>query len=412
MIHQSINIKDYDYGLPDERIALFPTEPRDASKLLIGRPDGLISDDIFRNLPSYLPEDSILIFNETRVVHARLLFQKLTGAQIEVFCLGPAGDREINQALSSPSPVRWKTLIGGAKRWKEGRLMLNFDTREGLQGILYAEKISRQNEIFEVEFEWHPSRLSFAEVLNAAGQIPLPPYIHREATNQDEDRYQTVYARVNGSVAAPTAGLHFTDEVFEKLEKKNIVKQRVILHVGAGTFRPVEASDVRAHRMHEEEYVIERKTIEYLLNHLNQIKILVGTTTVRTMESLYLAGKRLLSGLPFDQAVHIEQWDAYQGPFPDPAESLEAILNNLHSLGTDSIKGTTRLMIVPGFHFRFTDILITNFHQPRSTLLLLVAAFYGDDWKKAYQYALDNNFRFLSYGDACLFFRKPFDLLP
>jgi len=406
MIDHSINIANYDYQLPEERIALFPVEPRDASKLLVARPNGLITDDIFRNIHTYLPENSLLIFNETRVVHARLLFQKITGAKIEIFCLGPAGDREINQALSSPSPVKWKTLVGGAKRWKEGRLTLNFDTREGYRGVLYATKKGRQEEIFEVEFEWHPARLSFAEVLEAAGQIPLPPYIHREATSEDEDRYQTVYARVNGSVAAPTAGLHFTNEVLDALEKKNIVRQRVILHVGAGTFRPVDADDARTHQMHEEEYVVERETIEFFLNHFNHTKILVGTTTVRTMESLYLVGKNLLNGVAPTQAVHVGQWDAYKGPFPEPTQALEAVLHYLDSHNIERIKGTTRLMIVPGFPFRFVDILITNFHQPRSTLLLLVAAFYGPDWLKAYHYALDNNFRFLSYGDACLFFRK------
>lgn len=406
MIAQTLNIEDFDYPLPEDRIAMYPAEPRDASLLLVGRADGTLTKDIFRNLSAYLPENSLIIFNETRVVHARLLFQKLTGAQIEIFCLGPAGNQEINQALSSQSPVRWKALIGGAKRWKEGRLALNFDTRDGLQGKLYAEKISRDHEVFEVEFEWHPSRLSFAEVLDAAGEIPLPPYIHREATNEDEDRYQTVYARVNGSVAAPTAGLHFTEQVFEWLEKKNIERLRVLLHVGAGTFRPVESNDVRQHQMHEEEYVVEKQTIEYLLNHLHVPKTLVGTTTVRTMESLYLAGKRLLEGINPEEAVHIGQWDAYQGPFPTTEDALRAVTQYLESAQLENITGTTRLMIVPGFTFRFTDILITNFHLPRSTLLLLVAAFYGNDWKKAYQFALEHQFRFLSYGDACLFFRR------
>ncbi|MGC8864480.1 MAG: S-adenosylmethionine:tRNA ribosyltransferase-isomerase [Bacteroidales bacterium] len=406
MIAQNLNIEDFDYPLPENRIALYPAEPRDASLLLIGHRDGSLSKDTFRNLSHYLPEKSLLIFNETRVVHARLVFQKLTGAHIEIFCLGPAGNQEINQALSRPSPVSWKTLVGGAKRWKEGRLVLNFDTREGLQGKLYAEKISRDNEVFEIEFEWHPSHLSFAEVLEAAGQIPLPPYIHREATNEDEDRYQTVYARVKGSVAAPTAGLHFTDEVFQSLDKKEIELLRVLLHVGAGTFRPVETNDVRQHTMHEEEYVIEKQTIEYLLNHLHQPKTLVGTTTVRTMESLYLAGKRLLEGIDPVEAVHIGQWDAYQGPFPSTVDALKAVLHYLKTAQLENITGTTRLMIVPGFTFRFTDILITNFHLPRSTLLFLVAAFYGNNWKKAYQFALDQSFRFLSYGDACLFFRQ------
>ncbi len=406
MMNSTLLITDYDYLLPEERIPLYPAEPRDASKLLIGKPNGMIQEDVFRNLSHHLPEESLLFINETRVVHARLLFQKMTGRRIEIFCLGPADDQEIQHAMGSSSPMKWKVLIGGAKRWKEGRLMMNFDTPEGLQGRLYVEKLTRHNEIFEVMFEWHPSRLSFAQVLEAAGQIPLPPYIHRETTHQDEDRYQTVYARVNGSVAAPTAGLHFTPEVLENIAKKNIKKHRVILHVGAGTFRPVETLDIKAHAMHQEEYVVERKTIECLLNHLEQTKTMVGTTTVRTLESLYIVGKRLLNGIPPDQAVHVGQWDAYQQPFPKTAEALEAIMHHLKNTDAKHISGTTRLMIVPGYTFRFTDILITNFHQPRSTLLLLIAAFYGDNWKKAYDYALQHQFRFLSYGDACLFFRN------
>ncbi len=407
-----IHLNDFIYDLPQERIAQFPVEPRDKSRLLIYNPNtSFLGEDIFKNILKYLPNDSFLIFNETRVVHARMIFRKPTGGQIEVFCLHPISPSTvIETAFQQTSPVIWKAYVGNAKRWKSGVLQMDFDIENQHKGILRVKQIGRNEDTFSLEFSWQPEELTFSQVLEAAGKIPLPPYIRREAQPMDDIRYQTVYAKQNGSVAAPTAGLHFTQDIIQSLPQKNIQPLHLILHVGAGTFKPVDQDDIRQHIMHTEEIIVKRETIENLLLSPHKPRVVVGTTGVRTLESLYQTGKKLLQGMSLDEAVHINQWDPYDGYLPEPAQALKAILNALDKDKKDAIRGTTSLMIIPGYSFQLTDVLITNFHQPRSTLLMLIAAFCGDTWKKAYNYALQHQFRFLSYGDACLFFKNNLQL--
>jgi S-adenosylmethionine:tRNA ribosyltransferase-isomerase len=404
-IPQAISIADYTYELPAKRIAEFPAEPRDSSRLLVYDPaEGLPYGDIFSKLPDYLPANSLIYFNETRVVQARLIFHKESGARIEIFCLSPVTPGPLaEQAFASLGPVIWKTYVGNAKRWKTGTLKMPFQTGKGQTGNLTAEITGRNGNTFFVRFAWEPMGLTFSDVLEATGKIPLPPYIRRDVLPGDRITYQTVYARTNGSVAAPTAGLHFTDNIINELKNKNIQPQQLVLHVGAGTFKPVESDDVSNHTMHTEEIIVSRKTIEALAEGINQPKIVVGTTSVRTLESLYQTGRKLTEGIPFEKAVHTCQWDPYGSARPEPVQAIEAIMRHMKKHNLESLNGSTNLMIVPGYRFMLTDLLLTNFHQPHSTLLLLVAAFCGEGWKKAYQYALDNGFRFLSYGDACLF---------
>ncbi|NMD16904.1 MAG: S-adenosylmethionine:tRNA ribosyltransferase-isomerase [Bacteroidales bacterium] len=403
-----IHLSDFIYDLPQQKIAMFPAEPRDSSRLLVYNPNNdFLAEDIFENVIEYLPHDSLLIFNETRVVHARMIFRKPTGGQIEVLCLNPVSpSSEIETAFQQTSPVIWKAYVGNAKRWKSGVLKMDFEYGNQHRGIFQVRQVGRKEGIFFLEFSWEPEELTFSEVLEAAGKIPLPPYIRRKAIPADDIRYQTVYARCDGSVAAPTAGLHFTEEILQHLPKKDIQPLNLILHIGAGTFKPVDQDDVRQHVMHTEEIIVKCETIERLLISPEKLRIVVGTTGVRTLESLYQTGKKLLQGIPLHRAVHTNQWDPYEGNLPETSMALETILDALDKEGQDAFRGTTSLMIVPGYQFKFTDILITNFHQPRSTLLMLVAAFCGNSWRKAYNYALDHQFRFLSYGDACLFFKN------
>jgi len=404
-----IRIDHYDYPLPENRIAQFPLEQRDRSKLLICK-DGEINDDLFSNLPAYLPENSLLIFNETRVIHARLIFQKASGSHIEIFCLEPlAPFRDHQQAFQQQQWAEWKCLAGNSKRWKTGDLILSF--RHNNQNIRL--KVSRMSMTADgtstVLFSWDPPEMTFAEMLDHAGKIPLPPYIHRQPISQDEITYQTIYARQQGSVAAPTAGLHFSPEVFAEIRKKNIDLLECVLHVGAGTFRPVTSTTLAGHEMHAEKVFISLDNLKKLRDSNGKTLILVGTTTTRIMESLYWQGVKLIKKLTEGPEMDIRQWDPYEMNDSErisKEEALERVIIECEKHQAQGVVGQTSLMIAPGYTFRYPDILITNFHQPRSTLILMIAAYIGVEWRQAYQYALDHDFRFLSYGDSCLFFKS------
>ncbi len=398
-----IRIEDYNYPLPEERIAKYPLAQRDSSKLLFLKGNH-IEEKRFAELPGLLPENTLLLFNETRVIQARLLFQKSTGARIEIFCLEPVSPvNDFQLAFQQQPPVVWKCLVGNARRWKSGRLetVLQLKNREVR---LHAEIRKRIEDAFLIAFSWEPGDVSFADILESSGLTPLPPYLHREAEETDKTRYQTVYARLNGSVAAPTAGLHFTKSILQQLEEKGIDKDKLILHVGAGTFKPVSSETIGDHVMHNEQIRVSLTTLKHLLAARQKFVIPVGTTSVRSLESLYWMGLRLHLGLknPFS----VLQWDPYRLETPDgfsPQQALETLIAYLEQEKLSELKGETRLMIVPGYPFRFVRGLITNFHQPKSTLLLLVSALIGNRWKKAYDFALKHHFRFLSYGDSCLF---------
>jgi S-adenosylmethionine:tRNA ribosyltransferase-isomerase len=401
---QDFQISDFDYVLPDSQIAQYPLAERDRSRLLISK-NGNISESLFSHLADFLPGHSLLVWNNTRVIHARLPFRKESGAAIEIFCLEPVTPiKEISLALQAGPGCEWDCLVGNAKKWKKGLLSLEFEYQE-VKMMLTAERISEANGVFRIRFHWENDQVPWATVLDAVGKVPLPPYISREAEQSDGIRYQTVYAQNKGSVAAPTAGLHFTEEVILSLKTKDISHANLTLHVGAGTFKPVTSPMVSAHEMHTEQFVVERSVIQKLAQAGSDV-IAVGTTSLRTLESLYWAGVKILCRKP-TLITRLEQWEAYDANLRQdvPAkESWAALLDHLDAQNLAVFAGETRLMITPSYRIRTTDILITNFHQPRSTLLLLVAAFAGDDWRKAYAYALKNGFRFLSYGDACLFF--------
>lgn len=407
---RNISIEDYDYPLPDERIAKYPLSERDASKLLVLNKDN-ISSSHFKDIGNFLPKDSLLIFNETKVVRARLQFTKDSGAAIEIFCLEPiTGNGDYQLAFSSKSPSRWKCLVGNSRRWKnETALSLRVSESRSLsESTLYAKRLEKNDNYSVVEFSWEPTELSFAEVLEAAGEIPLPPYLHREAEESDRERYQTVFARHEGSVAAPTAGLHFTDDLIDDLKEKGISFEKVTLHVGAGTFRPVSSETIGEHEMHSETIVVKKSCIENILRNIDKTIIPVGTTSMRTIESLYWIGLMLKEEGLEERHLHLEQWFPYKEreTLPPAEESLSTILDYLKSHNLNELHATTALMIAPSCKINIAKALITNFHQPKSTLLLLVSALIGERWKEAYQYALDNNFRFLSYGDSCLFINK------
>lgn len=407
-LHSAIKISDYDYELPKSGIAQYPLKKRDESKLLIYK-DGIISSSRFHSLPQFLPAESLMIYNETRVVQARIPFQKETGASIEIFCLEPLWPTaEIQNAFTAHTEVHWNCLIGNSKKWKSGTLTKTLEINH-VEVELRADRLSKDGSNSVIRFCWDPSSISFSQILEAAGVIPLPPYMNRPAEPDDKNRYQTIYAHSEGSVAAPTAGLHFTPEVMAQLAVKQIKTAEVTLHVGAGTFKPLASESIEEHQMHTEQIVISRKTIELILHGLVRPLIVVGTTSTRTLESLYWHGVKLLAGKTGNPMIDIKQWDPYQleGNSPvSPQKALEAILKGMDRSRQDYIRGQTQLMIVPGYRFRLVDVLITNFHMPKSTLLLLVSAFIGEDWKTVYRYALENKFRFLSYGDSCLFFKK------
>lgn len=395
---QNLFIKDYDYNLPPEKIAEFPLKERDQSKLLIYK-NGTITDDHFFNLQNYVPEKSTLILNNTRVIEARILFQKTTGGVIEIFCLEPL-KQTIEQALSSTEKVQWQCLIGGASKWKAGQILQKKILIADEDIMLNAKYISKQTDSFTIEFFWETHH-SFAEILHAAGAIPLPPYIKRNATEEDKERYQTIFSKQEGSVAAPTAALHFTKTVFKKLAEKNIDAAYITLHVGAGTFKPVKTETVAEHEMHKEPFTITVDVLKKIVSSNNIIA--VGTTSLRTLETIYWLGVKLKNGLIKEEWI-LQQWEAYElekkSPNISVEESVTALINWLEKNHQTELHCQTGLIIVPGYHFKIPDAIITNFHQPQSTLLLLVSAFIGEDWRKVYRHALENDYRFLSYGDS------------
>jgi len=391
-----IPIADYDYPLPDERIARYPLAERDQSKLLALTPDG-IAEHRFYELPQLLPAGSLLVFNDTKVIHARLLFRKETGATIEIFCLEPY-QMAVSEAFEQRERCSWMCFIGNNKKWKEGTL-----SRDCGSFVLTATRRQAVGNAWVVDFSW-TGGASFAEVIESAGVIPLPPYLGREAEESDATRYQTVYAHYEGSVAAPTAGLHFTDKVIEQLHNKNIDTEYLTLHVGAGTFKPVSSEHIGDHEMHVEKIHVTADNLKHIIAHRDTARVAVGTTSVRTLESLYWFGVKLKQN-PDIEAMHISQWDPYtlDDCGMDYVEAYGNILAWMERNGEDDLHGETQLMIAPGYRYRTITGMVTNFHQPKSTLLLLVSAFIGERWKEAYRYALDHGFRFLSYGDSCLF---------
>ena len=403
---KEISIADFTYSLPEEKIAAFPLEQRDDSRLLIYR-DGNIDEDIYKNIAASLPGKSLLIFNNTKVIRARILFKKATGGIIEIFCLEPYETiNEYSTIMNKKERVRWKCLVGGAGKWKEGSLVkTSVDKGYKLEARL-AEKLPGA---YIVEFSWQPVHLSFAEVIEQMGDMPLPPYIKRKAAASDKERYQTLYAKHEGSVAAPTAGLHFTAHIFQSLQKKNISVEYVTLHVGAGTFKPVKSASLALHEMHAEWIDITFQNIRVIYDNQSNLTVAVGTTSLRTIESLYWMGiKTILCPWSKMGDLMIHQWDIYEEPLRSVnitvKESLSALLNWMKTNNQERIIIQTQILIAPGYEFKMAGALITNFHQPQSTLLLLVAAAIGDDWRRVYKYALENNFRFLSYGDGSLLY--------
>jgi len=411
---RTLSIKDYTYSLPEECIAKYPLAERDASRLLIYK-EGKIEESIYRNIAEYIPEESLIVFNNTKVVEARLLFQKPSGAVIEIFCLEPHDQyADVTKAMMQSEKVLWKCLIGGASKWKNGQLLEKKIQSAAGQIILNAKYIEKKTDSFIIELSWQPSSISFAEILHHAGAIPLPPYIKRNVELSDTERYQTIYAEPEGSVAAPTAGLHFTSQIFEELKKKNVNTASVTLHVGAGTFKPVKAERMDEHDMHGEFIDVSRSLVEQLINNINGTIIATGTTSLRTIESLYWLGVKIAAGsrqstiaVPQLPMLQLDQWEAYELQQEVPArEALQTLLSWMDENKMERLIAKTKIIIAPGYKVRVAKALITNFHQPQSTLLLLVSALIGDDWRKVYDYALKNNFRFLSYGDGSLLWTK------
>jgi S-adenosylmethionine:tRNA ribosyltransferase-isomerase len=413
---QHLSINDFTYDLPEEKIASYPLAERDASKLLIYN-KGLIQEDIYKNLHQYLPENSLLIFNNTKVIKARIRFKKSSGGVIEIFLLEPF-QADYTSTLSATKKTTWKCMIGGVSKWKEGELAMPARPQSRSDGgneqwAIKAKLVEKLSDAYVVEFNWDDGK-SFAEVLEFAGDIPLPPYIKRKTEEEDTARYQTIYAADEGSVAAPTAGLHFSDGVFNSLTEKNIQTGFVTLHVGAGTFKPVKAATMQDHEMHAEWIDVSFEMIEQLIEQLHKTIVAVGTTSLRTLESLYWMGMKAMLQ-PEIKQLSISQWEVYEAPLADsniPAkESLTALLNWMRANKQDRLFTQSQILIAPGYQFKIAKAIITNFHQPQSTLLLLVAAAIGNNlpggqasWKTIYKYALENNFRFLSYGDGSLLF--------
>jgi S-adenosylmethionine:tRNA ribosyltransferase-isomerase len=406
---KELQISSFSYPLPENRIARFPLEERDSSKLLIYK-NGSVQEDRFNNIHRYLPTGSLIVFNQTRVIEARILFTKPSGGTLEVFLLDPAPVyQDITKALQQEGTADWKCLVGGASKWKHGYIPeKKIETGEG-EIILRAEIIERNTGSFTIRFSWTPLQYSFASVIHYLGQVPLPPYLKRRPEITDENRYQTVYAKDKGSVAAPTAGLHFTERVFGQLKEKNIESVFLTLHVGAGTFMPVKADQMNGHEMHAEWIDVPLSAIEMLSQNLKPL-FSVGTTSMRTLESLYWMGVKVST----DESItlgqlEISQWEVYDKlqPYMIPkSESLKALAQWLRKNNLQSLITKTQILIAPGYECKMIDGLITNFHQPESTLLLLVAAVIGSEWKSIYEFALNNNYRFLSYGDACLLYKN------
>ena len=404
---KDISINDFDYFLPEGKIAFFPLAERDRSKLLIYKNDE-IGEDIYLNLANYLPAKSFLVFNDTKVIKARILFTKDTGAVIEIFCLEPyEAINDYAVVLQKKNSVRWKCMIGGAGKWKQKYLEKKF-TIDDDEVSLKAELIEKLSDAYVAEFSWSPG-YSFAEIIEHAGKTPLPPYIKREAGESDVERYQTIYSKYEGSVAAPTAGLHFTERIFSSLKEKNIDTGFITLHVGAGTFKPVKSETMQGHEMHAEWIDVSTGFIEQLIRNISNGIFCVGTTSVRTVESLYWMGvKAMLYPKVTIDNLEIKQWEVYENSLVNnscgPEDALKSLLNFLHQKKAERLFIRTQIIITPGYQFKIVKGLITNFHQPKSTLLLLVAAMAGEKWQSIYEYALNNNFRFLSYGDGCLIY--------
>ncbi len=398
---QKININDYSYALPDERIAKFPLPHRDESKLLLYR-GGTVSESVFKHIADYLPKGALVVFNNTRVIQARLLFRRTTGARIEVFCLDPQEPHDYESIFLQTKTCSWICLVGNAKKWKEPVLSREIYVG-GRQVVLTAERTESHGETHVIRFRWSGG-CSFAEVLDAAGELPIPPYLHRKTQESDLKTYQTVYSKVKGSVAAPTAGLHFTPEVLAELDSRGFAREELTLHVGAGTFKPVKSETIGGHEMHTEYISVRRSTIEHIMRHEGDI-IAVGTTSVRTLESLYYIGVTL-AAQPEASAggLVVSQWMPYEEKNNrlSTAEALQNILDHLDRHRLDTLITATQIIIAPGHTFKVVSGIVTNFHQPGSTLLLLISAFVDGDWKKIYDYALSHGFRFLSYGDSSL----------
>ncbi len=401
-----IRIEDYTYELPDEKIARHPAEIRDTARLLIYQNDE-ISEDIYRNISSHIPAGSLMVFNRTRVVHARLLFRKPTGGLIEIFCLEP-DERypDIQAALAMHGAVTWNCLVGGAAKWKKD-IVLTLPCPE-MGFTLSAQYLEHKGDHISIGLSWDNEQLSFSEILEHCGKVPLPPYLGRASQPEDSERYQTVFAADAGSVAAPTAGLHFTPEVLHSLEQQQVQTEFITLHVGAGTFRPVKSERMEEHTMHAEWIKITDRQITTVINHLDKNIVATGTTTLRTLESLYWIGNRLMNGQEPDvHGIAVSQWEPYgQSVQHSTAASLQCLQTWVREKHNGRLMTRTQLLIAPGYAFRVVTGLVTNFHQPRSTLLLLVAAFAGPGWRKMYDYALTHPFRFLSYGDGCLIWRN------
>ncbi len=395
---QPILIDRFDYPLPDERIAKYPLAERDHSKLLVYK-NGTVQEDRFFHIGRYIAPHSLLVYNNTRVIQARIVFHKSSGARIEVFCLEPIEPRDYQLSLSGTHGCMWKCMVGNLKKWKQGVLTLPFSISDTTY-TLTAERLSTQGNTHQIRFSWDAPDTSFAEILNLLGELPIPPYLNRATEESDKRTYQTVYSRIQGSVAAPTAGLHFTTELLDQLRAEGLEMAEVTLHVGAGTFQPVKVADANEHIMHTEIIAVPVSTLRIVKQRLGHI-VSVGTTSMRTLESLYWLGLRVLNGQTSD--MRVEQFEPYLTDSNVPAEhAIDALIDYLEQTNQNTLHAETQIMIRPGYIFRIVDQLITNFHQPRSTLLLLVSAFVGGDWQTIYQYALSHGFRFLSYGDSSI----------
>ena len=413
---KNIHIADYNYDLPDERIAKFPLAERDSSKLLIYR-HGEVSEDVFSSLPQYLPSGALMVFNNTKVIQARLHFRKASmegvqGALIEVFCLEPALPNDYQLNFSQKGSVQWYCLVGNLKKWKEGKLFRTIEMPNGEQVTLACERMGLHGTSHIIEFSWN-GNYTWAELLDAVGELPIPPYLNRETQESDKTTYQTVYSKIKGSVAAPTAGLHFTERVLQALDEAGIDREELTLHVGAGTFKPVKSEEIGGHDMHTEHIAVRRQTIEKLIAHGGEA-IAVGTTSVRTLESLYYMGILAMQG---KEDLHVPQWMPYEEKTTADGQQsteiaqrvgwstvncLQALLAYMDQHHLDVLHSSTQIIIAPGYEYHIVRRMVTNFHQPQSTLLLLVSAFLKGDWRKVYDYALSHDFRFLSYGDSSL----------
>ena len=400
---KQIHISDYNYPLPEERIAKYPLAQRDQSKLLIYN-KGIVSEDTFCHLPKYLPKGALMVFNNTKVIQARMHFRKETGALIEIFLLEPAEPCDYEQMFQTTKRCAWYCMVGNLKKWKNGTLQREITVKDTTI-VVKATRTSEHGTSHRIDFEWDSSSVSFAEIIDVMGVLPIPPYLNRETQESDKTTYQTVYSKIKGSVAAPTAGLHFTPEVLSDIEHQGIDREELTLHVGAGTFKPVKSELIEGHEMHTEYVSVHRETLVKLLNHDCQA-IAVGTTSVRTLESLYYMGLKLLSNPDLNEAdLHVNQWEPYDNQTlteVSPANCIQALIEWLDRNELRTLHSSTQIIIAPGYDYKIVKMLVTNFHQPQSTLLLLVSAFVHGDWHRIYDYALSHDFRFLSYGDSSL----------